>query len=116
MDDAALEALLKRYRPVAPVAGLRARLLARPPQLWPWLAAAALLAVLAVGASWRASSILLDVRVASWQDVEGQATRALGDVLGGDDRARAWAETVVAHQRFLRDAVEPQATSGREDR
>lgn len=102
MNDADLEHLLRSVRPAGPPPELRARILERrrPPRSWPWLSAAAALAVAivclqsGVERSYRAAGLGL----ATTKDSAGLAAlrAALGDELTHLDRVVPETEGVEA--------------------
>ncbi|HEX6975263.1 MAG TPA: hypothetical protein VF147_12750 [Vicinamibacterales bacterium] len=111
MDNAELDVLLRRYRPVGPGPHLRARILrrARPGRLWPWVGAAAALLLstiaLHVGANRQAARLTAGV------DPTAVVFEDLTRRLGGDDAARRLAERIVLEQQ-IRDESPMPPTQG----
>ena len=101
MKDSDIEDLLRNYRPVDPPVALRHRILAtgHVPRIWPWAAAAAALLVVGVTFQLAVRRETADAEMHFEPSAEARATDNLTDMLGGDRRARALAESILVLQQ-----------------
>lgn len=112
MKDSEIEDLLRKYRPVAPPAELRHRIVAptHVPRIWPWASAAAALLVLGLmfQLATRSEAAAADMNLGP--SAVARVTDDLTEMLGGDLRARAVAEFIVVeqqvHYEFASAAIE----------
>jgi hypothetical protein len=102
-NDKDVQALLRRYRPAAAPADLRARCLAAVPtpgRAWPWAVRAAGLLAAIIGLT--IATARLDAPVAIEPDETAHAIDAIAAVLGGDEPARRDAARVVVGDQIRR--------------
>ncbi len=122
MNDSEIEDLLRKYRPVGPLAELRHRILAttRVPRIWPWASAAAALMVwgLTFQLAARIETASADLHLGP--SAAARVTDDLTTILGGDLRARELAESIVVEQQVDSEttsaAMEPVNAPGGDQR
>src|SRR5689334_1698879 len=106
-EDAAIERLLRRFRPVGPASALRSRVLSaarrRPARVWPLAtaAAAALAIVIASYVLGGRDLARLDRTIGTTTD--RRVAEDLAERLGGDETARQTARWILIEQELGRD-------------
>lgn len=95
------EDLLRKYRPVGPRPGLRARILAPERRAWPWAAAAAALVALTIALQSATRSTAVDVIDVPMEPFEFDARVAyLTQIMGGGEDARRVAMLTVTDEEI----------------
>lgn len=101
MNDAELEARLRRFRPASPDPELRERIFAaKQPLTWPWAAAAAALLLATQMLTFASRQEVAEASGALGPAAASRVTDELAAMLGGDEPARELAELIVFEQQL----------------